>query len=70
MGCRVCQTCRGELDAPNIRRRFSIFKDGCYHIMSIAMNYANPFVSDMEDWGSVHNDADLMSRVLEKVEEK
>ena len=24
----------------------------------------------MEDWGSVHNDADLMSRVLEKVEEK
>ena len=45
-------------------------KEGCYHIMSIAMNYANPFVSDMEDWGSVHSDADLMLRVLERVEEK
>ena len=43
-------------------------KDGCYHIMNIAMNYANPFVSDMEDWGSVHSDADLMLRVLERVE--
>ena len=47
---------------------FQFLKDGCHHIMSIAMNYANPFVSDMEDWGSVHNDADLMSRFLEKVE--
>ena len=44
-------------------------KDGCYHIMSIAMNYANPFASDMEDWGSVHGDADLMLRVLERVGE-
>ena len=49
---------------------FQFLKDGCHHIMSIAMNYANPFVSDMEDWGSVHNDADLMLRVLEEVEEK
>ena len=44
-------------------------KDGCYHIMSIAINYANPFVSDMEDWGSVHSDADLMLRVLEMMKE-
>ena len=44
-------------------------KDGCSHIMSIAMNYANPFVSDMEDWGSVHSDADSMLRLLEEVEE-
>ena len=43
-------------------------KDGCHHIMSIAMNYANPFVSDMEDWESVHSDADSMLRLLEEVE--
>ena len=49
---------------------FQFLKDGCHHIMSIAMNYANPFVSDMEDWGSVHGDADLMLRVLKRVEEK
>ena len=48
---------------------FQFLKDGCYNIMSIAMNYANPFVSDMEDWWSVHSDADLMLRVLERVEE-
>ena len=48
---------------------FQFLKDGCHHIMSIAMNYANPFVSDMEDWGSVHSDADLMLRVLERLEE-
>ena len=48
---------------------FQFLKDGCRHIMSIAMNYANPFASDMEDWGSVHGDADLMSRVLDRVEE-
>ena len=42
-------------------------KDGCSHIMSIAMNYATPFVSDMEDWGSVYSDAELMLRVLEEV---
>ena len=47
---------------------FQFLKDGCHHIMSIAMNYANPFASDMEDWGSVHGDADLMLRVLEEVE--
>ena len=45
-----------------------LLKNGCHHIMSIAMNYANPFVSDVEDWGSVHSDADLMLRVLEEVE--
>ena len=43
-------------------------KDGCSHIIGIAMNYANPFVSDMEDWGSVYSDADSMLRVLEEVE--
>ena len=43
-------------------------KDGCHHIMSIAINYANPLVSDMEDWGSVHSDADSMVRLLEEVE--
>lgn len=48
---------------------FQFLKDGCHHIMSIAMNYANPFASDEEDWGSVHGDADLMLRVLEEVEE-
>ena len=48
---------------------FQFLKDGCHHIMSIAMNYANPFASDMEDWGTVHGDADLMLRVLEEVEE-
>ena len=42
-------------------------KDGCHHIMSIAINYANPFVSDMEDWGSVHSDADSMLRFLKEV---
>ena len=47
---------------------FQFLKDGCRHIMSIAMNYANPFASDMEDWGSVYSDADLMLRVLEEVE--
>ena len=47
---------------------FQFLKDGCHHIMSIAMTYANPFASDMEDWGSVHGDADLMLRVLEEVE--
>ena len=48
---------------------FQFLKDGCYHIMSIAMNYANPYISDMEDWGAVHSDADLMLRFLEEVEE-
>lgn len=43
-------------------------KDGCNHIMSIAMNYANPFVSNVEDWGSVYSDADSMLRFLEEVE--
>ena len=47
---------------------FQFLKNGCHHIMSIAMNYANPFVSDMEDWGSVYSDADSMLRVLEGVE--
>ena len=28
---------------------FQFLKDGCNHIMNIAMNYANPFVSDTED---------------------
>ena len=48
---------------------FQFLKDGCNHIMNIAMNYANPFVSDTEDWGSVHGDADSMLKVLEEVEE-
>ena len=48
---------------------FQFLKDGCYRIMSIAMNYANPYISDMEDWGSVHSDADSMLRFLEEVEE-
>ena len=48
---------------------FQFLKDGCHHIMSIAMNYANPFISDMEDWGSVYSDADSMLRFLEEVEE-
>ena len=48
---------------------FQFLKNGCEHIMNIAMNYANPFVSDMEDWGSVHHDAYLMSMVLDRVEE-
>ena len=61
---------RGELDAPNIRRRFSIFKRRLSSYYSIAMNYANPFISDMEDWGSVYSDADSMLRFLEEVEEK
>ena len=43
-------------------------KDGCHHIMSIAMNYANPFVSDMADWGAVHSVADSMLNALEEVE--
>ena len=47
---------------------FRFLKDGCNHIMNIAMNYAKPFVSDMEDWHSVHSDADLMLRVLERAE--
>ena len=47
---------------------FQFLKDGCYHIMGIAMNYTNPFVSDMEDWGSVYSDADSMLRFLEEVE--
>ena len=47
---------------------FQFLKDGCHHIMNIAMNYANPFVSDMDDWGSVYSDADSMLRVLEEVE--
>ena len=48
---------------------FQFLKNGCHHIMNIAMNYANPFASGMEDWGSVHGDADLMLMVLERVEE-
>ena len=47
---------------------FQFLKDDCYHIMSIAMNYANPYISDMEDWGSVYSDADSMLRFLEEVE--
>lgn len=47
---------------------FQFLKNGCEHIMNIAMNYAKPFVSDMEDWHSVHSDADLMLRVLERAE--
>ena len=43
-------------------------KDGCSHIMSIAVNYANPFVSDIEDWGSVYSDADSMLRFLVETE--
>ena len=46
---------------------FQFLKDGCHNIMSIAMNYANPYISDMVDWGSVHSDAELMLRVLEEV---
>ena len=46
---------------------FQFLKNGCEHIMNIAMNYANPCISDMEDWGSVHSDAELMLRVLEEV---
>ena len=48
---------------------FQFLKDGCHNIMSIAMNYANPSVSDMEDWGSVHSATDSMLRFLEEVEE-
>ena len=44
---------------------FRFLKGGCHHIMRIAMNYDNQFVSDMEDWGSVRSDADSMLRVLE-----
>ena len=47
---------------------FQFLKNGCEHIMNIAMNYANPFVSDMEDWHSVHSDADSMLKLLEEVE--
>lgn len=47
---------------------FQFLKNGCSNIMSIAMNYANPFVSDMEDWGSVYSDADSMLRFLEEAE--
>ena len=48
---------------------FRFLKDGCWHIMSIAMKYASPFASNMEDWGSVFSDADSMLRFLEEVEE-
>ena len=47
---------------------FQFLKDGCYYIMSIAMNYANPYISDMEDWGSVYSDADLMLSFAKEVE--
>ena len=47
---------------------FQFLKDGCRDIMSIAMNYANPFISDVEDWGSVYSEADLMLSFLEEVE--
>lgn len=43
-------------------------KDACESIMDIAMKYASPYVSDVEDWHSVHNNADLMLRILEEVE--
>ena len=43
-------------------------KNGCESIMNIAMKYASPYVSDVEDWHSVHSNADLMLRVLEEVE--
>lgn len=43
-------------------------KDACESIMDIAMKYASPYVSDIEDWHSVHNNADLMLRILEEVE--
>lgn len=43
-------------------------KNGCENIMNIAMQYANPFVDTMEDWGLVHSDADLMFKILEEVE--
>lgn len=43
-------------------------KDACESIMNIAMKYASPYVSDVDDWGAVHSYADLMLRVLEEVE--
>ena len=66
MGLAVCE--RGGVMKEISEEDFQFLKNGCEHIMNIAMNYAKPFVSDMEDWHSVHSDADLMLRVLEKVE--
>lgn len=43
-------------------------KNACESIMDIAMKYANPYISDVEDWHSVHSNADLMLRILEEVE--
>lgn len=43
-------------------------KNACESIMDIAMKYASPYVSDVEDWHSVHSNADLMLRILEEVE--
>ena len=48
---------------------FQFLKDGCNNILSIAVNYATPFASDMVDWGSVYSDADLMLSLLEEVGE-
>lgn len=43
-------------------------KNCCESIMDIAIEYASPYVSDVENWHSVHSNADLMLRVLEEVE--
>lgn len=43
-------------------------KTACESIMDTAMKYASPYVSNVEDWHSVHSNADLMLRVLEEVE--
>lgn len=48
---------------------FQFLKDGCHHIMNIAVDYATPFSSSTVDWGSVYSDADLMLRFLDGVEE-
>ena len=66
MGVAVCE--RGGVMKQISEEDFQFLKNGCEHIMNIAMNYANPFISDMEDWSSVHSDADLMLRVLERAE--
>lgn len=39
-------------------------KDACESIMNIAMKYASPYVSDVEDWHYVHSNADLMLSIL------
>ncbi|GAA5349518.1 hypothetical protein [Streptococcus uberis] len=42
-------------------------KNCCENIMDIAVEYASPYVSDVEDWHSVHNNADLMLAILKEL---